>query len=74
MHLLRALVDVSLGIEVSVIGSAGKAPIEEFHAADLNDSVLLFDFQPGGFRIEHDLAHLKGYRAANMRSIAMLAS
>jgi hypothetical protein len=42
-----------------VIGSAGEPPIDELHAADFNDPVLLFDFEPGGFRIEDDLAHLK---------------
>jgi hypothetical protein len=57
MHLLRALIDVSLGIEVLVIGSAGESSIEELHAAYLDDSVLLFDFEPRGFRIQHDLAH-----------------
>jgi hypothetical protein len=35
--------------------------------------MLVFDFQSRGFRIENDLAHLI-YRAANRRSMAMLAS
>jgi hypothetical protein len=36
--------------------------------------VLLLHLQSRGFGIENDLAHLMGYRAANMRSMAMLAS
>jgi hypothetical protein len=40
-----------------VKGSAGEPPIEEFHAADFDDPVPLFDFQPRGLRIQDDLAH-----------------
>jgi hypothetical protein len=57
MHLLRTQIDVSLRIEVPVKVSAGEPPIEQFHAADFNDPVLLFDFQTRGLRIEHDLTH-----------------
>jgi hypothetical protein len=57
MHLLRTEVDVPLRIEVLVKSSAGEPPIEEFHAADFDDPVPLFDFQPRGLRIQDDLAH-----------------
>ena len=36
--------------------------LNELHAADFDDAVLLLDFEPGGFRIENDLAHLQLYR------------
>ena len=71
------LVDVAFGIEVLMVGPPGEPPVAEFHAADFNDPVLLFDFEPGGFRVENDLAHLKSlpdYGAANRRSMAKLAS
>ena len=74
MDLLRALVDIALRIEVLVVGSPREPAIDEFNAADFNDPVLQFDFEPGGFRIENDLAHLKVYRAASRRSMATLAS
>ena len=57
-----------------MVGSPGEPAVENLHAADFDDAVLLFDFQAGGFRIKNDLAHLKGYRAASRRSIATLAS
>ena len=39
-------------------GLARETPIEQFHAADLDDAVLVFHFEAGGFRIENDLAHV----------------
>ena len=55
-------------------GSAGEAAIEQLDAADFNDPVLLLNLETRGFRIENDLPHLNVYFAANMRSIASLAS
>jgi hypothetical protein len=57
VNLLRALVDVALGIEVTVERTSRQPAIHEFDAADLDDAMLLLDFQAGGFRIEDDLAH-----------------
>jgi hypothetical protein len=74
VHLNRAFFDVALGIQVLVEASAGQAPIEQLHATDFDDTVLLFNFKTGGFSIENDLAHSESYRTANMRSIASLAS
>ncbi len=57
VHLNRALVDVALGIQILMEGAAGEAPVEELHATDFDDAVLLLDLEPRGFRIENDLAH-----------------
>src|ERR1700742_5214124 len=69
MDLNRTFVDVPLGIQVLVKSSSGQAAIEQFHAANLNDAVLLLNLQSGGLGIENDLAHPKSYRAASMRSM-----
>jgi hypothetical protein len=37
--------------------AAGETAIENLHAADLDDPVLLFDLEAGGFSIENDLTH-----------------
>ncbi len=57
VHLQRAFFDIALGIQVLVEASAGQAPIEQLHATDFDDAVLLFDFKTRGFRIENDLTH-----------------
>jgi hypothetical protein len=57
VHLLGALVDVALRIQVLMIGAAGEPPIDELHAADLDDPVLLLDLEAGGLGVEDDLAH-----------------
>ncbi len=70
----RTLIDVALRIQKSVEGSARQPPVEDLHAADFDDAVRLLDLEARGFRIQYDLAHLKIYRTANMRSIASFAS
>ena len=57
MHGERALVDVALGIEVAVEGAARGAPVDQFDAADLDDAVVQFGFEAGGFSVQDDLAH-----------------
>ena len=73
VHLLGAGVDVAFGIEIAVENPAGQAPIEQLDATDLDDAVLLLDFEARGFRIEDDLAH-GNQPAASRRSIAWFAS
>ena len=42
---------------------AGRAPVPELDAADLDDAVALGDFESGGFGVEDDLAHgSEGYQ------------
>ena len=56
-------------------GAAGEPAVDQLHAADLNDAVLLLDFQSRGFSIENDLTHLSDLAAAaSRRSMATLAS
>jgi len=57
MHGLRALVDVALRIQVAVEHAAGQPAVEQLHAADLDDAVIMLDFEAGGFRVEDDLTH-----------------
>ncbi len=72
MHLQGALVDVALRIQVAVKGAAGQPPIEELHAADFDDAMLLFDFEARGLGIENDLPHQSLTLPANRRSMATI--
>ena len=74
MHLNRAFIDLALRVQVLMEGPARQAAVEQLHATDFDDAVLLLNFEPRGFCIENDLPHSKIYRTANMRSIASLAS
>src|SRR5450432_1691944 len=74
VHLNGAFVDVAFRIEVLMEGFACQAPVENLHATDFDDAVLLLHLESRGFGIQNDLAHSRIYRTASMRSIASLAS
>jgi hypothetical protein len=57
MHLRCPFVDVPFGIQIAMKNAARDAPVDEFDAADFDDAMLLLDFEPRGFGVEHDLAH-----------------
>ena len=57
VHLQGALVDVAIRIQVAVKGTPGQAAIVELDAADLDDAMVLFDFEAGGLGVENDLSH-----------------
>ena len=57
MNLLRALVDVTLGVQITMKRASGEPPVEHLDAADFDDSMQLFDFKARGFGIENDLPH-----------------
>src|SRR5665213_173762 len=57
MHRPCSLVYVAFRVEVAMKVPAGRPPIEQFDAADLDDAVAAVDFQSSGFGIENDLPH-----------------
>jgi hypothetical protein len=57
VHLNRAFIDFAFRIQVLVKRPAGQPPIEDLHAADFNDAMVLLNLETGGFRIKNDLAH-----------------
>jgi hypothetical protein len=57
MDCFRAEVDVALGIQVAVEGSARDSSIEELDAADLDDTVSERGLETGGLGVENDLSH-----------------
>ena len=57
VHLERAVRHVALGIEIVVKGVAGRKAVDQFDAADLDQPIALIGIEPGGFGVEHDLAH-----------------
>src|SRR5581483_6799064 len=57
VHSERALVDVALGIQIAMKAPAGRAPIDELDAADLDDPMSEAGLETRRFRIEDDLPH-----------------
>ncbi len=57
MHLERAVRHVAFRIEIAVEAVAGRKPVDQLDAADLDQPVALIGIEPGGFGVEHDLAH-----------------
>ena len=49
---------VAFRIEVAMKGLAGREAIDEFDAADLDQTIALEGIKPGGLGVENDLAHL----------------
>src|SRR5262249_60069928 len=68
VHGERTVVDLALGIEIAVEGATRGAPVQELDAADLDDAVVEFGFQAGGFGVEDDLAHDAGESTASTAS------
>jgi hypothetical protein len=48
---------VALGIDVAVKSLAGRHPVEDFDAADLDQPVAAQGIEASGFGIENDFAH-----------------
>ena len=55
MHLNRAFIDLALRVQILMEGPARQAAVEQLHATDFDDAVLLLNLEPRGFRIENDL-------------------
>src|SRR5690606_19191020 len=58
-HLLRAHLELAVGVEVLVERAAGLAPFDQLDAADFHHPVALLPFQAGGFGVEDDVAHVQ---------------
>jgi hypothetical protein len=43
-----------------LVATTDGAPIDQFHTANFNNAVALFDFNAGGFGIENDLSFYIG--------------
>ena len=56
-----------LGIEIGVEGAPGGHAVDHLDAADLDHPVAALGIEPGGFGVEHDLAHRRDYRAPRRR-------
>src|SRR5690606_6065685 len=54
-HFLRARLELAVRVQVGVEGAPGRAPLQQFHAADFDHPVALLPFQAGGFGVEDDL-------------------
>ena len=61
VHGLGAFVDVAVGVEVTVEASPRGASAHELDAPDFDDPVPSFDFEAGGFSVEDDLPHGRGF-------------
>ncbi len=57
VNLERSLRHVALGIDILVIGAAGRQVVEQLNGTDLDNTVALFRVETGGFGVENDLTH-----------------
>ena len=48
---------VALGIDIDVVALAGRHPVENFDAADLDQPIAAQRVKAGGFGIKNDFAH-----------------
>ena len=48
---------LALRVEIAVEGRAGRNPVEQLDAADLDQAVTLDGIEAGGFGVEDDFAH-----------------
>ncbi len=53
---------IAFRIEIGVVTCPGGDEIDHLDAADLDHAVARLGVEPGGFGIEHDLAHQHLYR------------
>ena len=53
----RAVIDLTLGVEVSLIAVLGDTSIDDLDTTDLDDAMSQYRFETSGFRVEHDLSH-----------------
>ena len=57
----RALVDLALGIEVAMKVTPCRSSRHELDAADFDDAMAVRDLEAGGFSVEDDLSHGRGF-------------
>ena len=57
MHRERLRRHVALGIDVAVEFAPGRDVVHQLDAGDLDDAMAVIRVEPGGFGIDHDLAH-----------------
>ena len=57
VHRERFLRHVALGIDVAVEFAPGRDVVHQLDAGDLDDAMPVIRVEPGGFGVEHDLAH-----------------
>ena len=50
---------VAFRIDVALIGASRRDVIEQFHASDFDNSVTGGWIETRGFRVEHDLTHVR---------------
>ncbi len=62
VNLGRAEVDLALGVETKVDGAAGRAPVDDFQAGELDDAVALLGREPRGLGVDDQLTHCSCYR------------
>ncbi len=72
MHGIRRRLDIPLRIQVTVKGSAGRAPVNQLDTADFYDPVPQARFETRGLGIQYDLPHQRECTACSA-SIAALA-
>ena len=58
VHLERLFRHRAFGVDVLVIGPAGRQVVQQLDRADFDDAVALGRFEAGGFGVKHDLTHL----------------
>ena len=59
MHVDGAWIDFAIRIDIPARVIAGQSTTHEFNATDLDNAVAVLRLQPGGFRIQYDLAHVQ---------------
>ena len=57
MHREGTGIDIPLRFYIFVKMASGESPIDQLHAANLNNSVTLADLQASSFRVQNDLPH-----------------
>ena len=57
VHRERAVLDLALGIQVAVEGAPRGPPVQQLHAADLDDTVIELGLEACGLGVQNDLSH-----------------
>jgi len=65
----RALVYLALRVEVAVKAPLAHAPVDELHAADLDDAIAQPRVEPGRFGIQNDLSRRHAVRSTGQTRV-----
>ena len=65
---------LALRVEIAVEGRAGRNPVEQLDAADLDQAMTLARVEAGGFGVEDDFAHFLSAQAPVGITAAVSAS